>query len=244
MTAMPKNRNLQESTQRKKKMGLPDLSGKIRRPCYDAKGYPKCWGTFKKNDDCDCPHWRACMIYTYEEMAEKADDVRRSYYQEVPLDERRDVPQHAALDRADYFTTIQREAETLTVRGGDINLDLICYMVFFALEQPATARAFITRLRPGVRNLQDIAEMLGVSRQAVQKRVAQELGIGKRNYRIDDFTQLSEREFMVYKLCFQDGCSMRSAAAEIGIDHKTVKAIIERLKAKGFDFSEKNEKNN
>lgn len=229
---------------RRKPMALPDLAGKVRTPDYDERGYPKCWGTFRRGDECDCPYAHACSLITYGEKADRLEEVKRKYYYEVPLDDSRDISPDETMDKAEFFTTVKKAGETLAVGGSDINLDLICYMVYLALEQPATARAFVMRLRPGVKNLQDIADMLGVSRQAVQKRIAQELGIGKRNYRIDEFTQLSEREFMVYKLCFQDGCSMRSAAKQLGVAEGTVRNTMRDLRNKGFCCaSEKNDKN-
>jgi len=205
-----------------------------RKPEFDEQGAPKCWGTFIKGRECDCPHRVACREYTFDKRGERKSD-RRWEHRTMPLLDGMDIPnEKAAL--AQLRTMFKIPNTEIEFDPADLNMNLIVFFSWFAIEYPATVKALLIRLMPNVRNLQDIADLMGVTRQAVQKRVKAELGMEKRNYKVEEFMKLRGIELDVYRLCIKDGCSRRSAAKQLGISEGTVRNKLKSLERKGFKY--------
>lgn len=155
-------------------------------------------------------------------------------YQTVPILEGVDWTNEEASLSA--FNGLFQNAFGENIDPSEINMQLIKLFVWMTIENPSAARAFMIKLDPDVRSLQDIAERLGVTKQAVQRRVAAELGIGKRNYRDSDFLKLRGRELDVYKLVMCDGVSLGSAAMQIGISKTQVRNLVKKLEKMGYKY--------
>lgn len=119
------------------------------------------------------------------------------------------------------------------IDSGDVNLSIIKVCVWLAIEQPATARAFMLKLDPNIRCLQDIADMLGVSKQAVHQRITRELGINSRQIKDATLLSMNETEMMVYRLCVTEGKRQAHAAGEIGISSSMVSKIMAKFRETG-----------
>ena len=212
-----------------------------RQPEYDEKGTPKCWGEFVKGKTCDCPYARSCREYTFDRKGERKCE-RRWEHKTLPLLDGMDIPnEKAAMGQLKSMFKIP--ATEIEFDPADLNMNLVVFFAWFAIEYPATVKALMLRLMPNVRNLQDIADLMGVTRQAVQKRIKSELGMEKRNYKVDEFMKMRGIELDVYRLCIRDGCSRRSAAKQLGVSVTTVCNKLKSLEKKGFKYENDNEEN-
>lgn len=119
------------------------------------------------------------------------------------------------------------------IDSGDVNLSLIKICVWLAIEQPATARAFMLKLDPNISCLQDIADILGVSKQAVHQRISRELGINSRQIKDATLLSMNETEMMVYRLCVTEGKTQTEAAQVTGVSQGMVSNIIAKFRESG-----------
>ena len=207
-----------------------------RKPELDEQGTPKCWGMFVKGRACDCPYSRSCREFTFDRRGERKSE-RRWEHRMMPFLDGMDIPNEKA-GLAQLKSMFKIPNEGVEFDPDDLNMSLIVFFSWFAIEYPATAKALLVKLMPEVRNLQDIADLMGVTRQAVQKRIKTELGIGKRNYKIEEMMNLRGLELDVYRLCIRDGCSRRSAAKQLRISEGTVRNKLKSLERKGFKFED------
>lgn len=198
--------------------------------------YPKCFGHYISGRKCCCEWAQACVMYTYDNIGERSRNVRFQDFETVRFREGMDFVVeddnsksiNVNIDGADDFDV------------SDINLKLIMMMVWLAIEKPGAAKALVLKLDPRVKCLEDIAAILGISKQAVQRRVAHELGIGKRHFKEEKVLKLSEREVLVYQLHFKGGKSLRKTGASIGISYESVRKIAKKLESLGFPRNENN----
>lgn len=128
-------------------------------------------------------------------------------------------------------------------------------VVYF--ETPVVFDSLMHRIFKGMKQA-DIARAQNVTRQAVHKRLQRELGIDQKRNSVQErrdrelaaaklkfelaeqlekekdqfIREMSKNEFAVYKLCFVDGCSVRSAALQLNIRKSRVHQIGQSLRRK------------
>ena len=212
-----------------------------RKPKYDEEGTPTCWGRYVKGIECDCPYRQSCREYTFDKRGEKKME-RRWQHKCCSMLDGIDLPDpnhggeelEAMADGIENDSKVEGDAD-----ASALNLQTIVFIGWFALEQPNTARALLLRLMPDVRNLQDVADIMGITRQGVQKRIKEELGMGKRQYRTEEYLRLEGMELDVYRLCVKGGLSLRETAKRLKVSHWTVAKIVKALDKKGFRRGEK-----
>ncbi len=205
-------------------------TGVFGPPVLDKDGKPVCFGQFISGRRCDCEWQTACVFYTYDERGTKSRQARWTHYETMPIIDDMDWP-----DESGEPTVMQsfKLPDGRTVEASSINLPIIQVCVWMAIENPAAMRALMIKMDPDVKSLQDIADILKISKQAVQKRVAGELGIGKRQFKESTLLQLNHVEMQVYKLCVLGGMTTRKAADNIGNSAQNVQAILRKLRRMG-----------
>lgn len=205
-----------------------------RTPVYGKKGdTPLCYGAYRKGRKCDCQYAASCRAYTFFDIGDKSADRKWTNYQTVPLEDGMDWSEEESL------ASLKREPFTLPngeeLDVSEVNLELIQMFVWFAIENPKAAEALMLKINPKIRSLEDIATKLNVTRQAVQKRVANELGIGKKNFKDSTYLQLSGKEFDVFKYAKDhEECSINAIAKTVGMPKTSVYRIIAKLQKMGL----------
>jgi hypothetical protein len=192
--------------------------------------YPKCFGHYISGRKCCCEWAQACVMYTYDNIGERSRTIRFQDFETVRFREGMDFV--VEEDNSKSINVNIDGAEDFDV--SDINLKLIMMMAWFAIEKPGAAKALVLKLDPRVKCLEDIAAILGISKQAVQRRVAYELGIGKRHFKEEKVLKLREIEVLVYQMHFKGGRSLRKTGAMIGISYESVRKIAKKLERLGF----------
>ena len=193
---------------------------------------PECFGKRKIGRRCpDCVYDESCRIYGIMEKTEKSG-IRHLALSTAPLQEGFD----AAADESRIFDDEDEQIKFRTKDGkkieiSGINLKIAVYCLILGAEKPKSAKAVALKLS-GCKNLSDVAEYLGVTRQAIHSGIQNELGIKKRVLKDSAFKKLSPDEFRFYKLKYEDGCTIRSIALQTGIPKSNVERILQRIRAK------------
>ena len=112
-------------------------------------------------------------------------------------------------------------------------------VAFLYIEHRALFDALIRKIYLN-QNQSDISRERGISRQAVSKELRQgivnmmtkELGMKTPVAKREKLLGLTGKEFEVYKLLFVDGCTVRSAAIQLGIPRTTVSRMGQNLRQK------------
>ena len=112
-------------------------------------------------------------------------------------------------------------------------------VAFLYIEHRSLFDALIRKIYLG-QNQADISRERGISRQAVSKELRQgivnmmtkELGMKAPVVRREKLLELTGKEFEVYKKLFVDGCTVRSAAIQLGIPRTTVSRMGQNLRRK------------
>lgn len=140
-----------------------------------------------------------------------------------------------------YNDAIETKSEELC----DINWqnDDVLYalnrLVHLYKEYPVIFNALIDHLWDN-KTQSDVARERGITRQAVSKErklemfsyMAAELGMKAPVVRREKLLELTGKEFEVYKKLFVDGCTVRSAAIQLGLPKSTVHDIGQVLRRK------------
>jgi len=198
---------------------------------FTADGIPVCYGNYLSGRRCNCEWSVSCAYYTYDEIGQRSRNIRFQDYETVPLVENMDF----IADETGNERTIRVNlpgAEQIDL--SEINLHVIKIMVWMALENPAAAKALMLKLDPQIKCLQDIACVLGVSKQAVQRRVAAELGIGKRHFKEASLMQLNPRELKIFQLYFRTNHTLREVSAKMNVSCEAIRKIATKLRRLGF----------
>lgn len=112
--------------------------------------------------------------------------------------------------------------------------------VFWLLEEkPETTMVLLRRVFLG-ENQADQAKVRNISRQAVNKRVRGDISgiaslLGLRvpvAVKEAKLLELTPAEFGVYKVCFQDGCTVRSAAKQLNMSPAKVCRLKQKVSSK------------
>lgn len=112
--------------------------------------------------------------------------------------------------------------------------------VFWLLEEkPETTMVLLRRVFLGA-NQADQAKVRNISRQAVNKRVRGDISgiaslLGLRvpvAVKEAKLLELTPAEFGVYKVCFQDGCTVRSAAKQLNMSPAKVCRLKQKVSSK------------
>ena len=112
-------------------------------------------------------------------------------------------------------------------------------LVHLYKEYPVIFNALIDHLWDN-KTQSDVARERGITRQAVSKErklemfsyMAAELGMKAPVVRREKLLELTGKEFEVYKKLFVDGCTVRSAAIQLGLPKSTVHDIGQVLRRK------------
>ena len=155
-------------------------------------------------------------------IREKMEDEDRRF--SVPFNEKIDVPE------PDVSDTNWKNDDALYARNR---------VVFMMREHPVLFKALIDRLYDN-KTQTDVARERGITRQAVSKErkislikyMESELGMKAPVAKREKLLGLTGKEFEVYKKIFIDGCTVRSAAIQLGIPKSTVHDIGQVLKRK------------
>lgn len=112
--------------------------------------------------------------------------------------------------------------------------------LFWMLEsKPDTTMVLLRKVFLG-ESQADFARSKNISRQAVSKRsrgdisgIAELLGLRvPQSAKEADLLKLTPEEFGVYKVCYKDGCSVRSAAIQLGMSPAKVQRVKQNLSVK------------
>ena len=206
---------------------------------YTPEGIPECYGHYISGRHCNCEWAVSCAYYTYDEIGQRSRNVRFQDFETVPLSENMDfISEGTDGDRTIRVNIPGAEQIDLS----EINLHVIKIMVWLALENPAAAKALMLKLDPNIKCLQDIACVLGVSKQAVQRRVASELGIGKRHFKEASLMQLNPKELKIFQLYFRTNHTMREVSALMNLSCEAIRKIANKLHRLGFSKDTTQEK--
>lgn len=96
--------------------------------------------------------------------------------------------------------------------------------------RPVLFDVMMRRLFAG-ENVSDIAKSKGVSRQYISSSLAREV-TGMQPGKSDPRDLLSGLELAVYNICFEDGCTIRSAAKQLGISKDKVLRLRQKISTK------------
>jgi hypothetical protein len=93
------------------------------------------------------------------------------------------------------------------------------------------------------KNISDVAKLKNETRQGVSAKLAREIaGMKPEKEKYKDSLRGLERS--VYELCFEDGCTIRSAAQQLGISKDKVYRVRQKLSTKNKKNATKNAKTN
>lgn len=168
-------------------------------------GLPVCYGNFISGRRCNCQYAQSCTFYTYDNKAERVRGTHFSAYETVPLNE--NILSKTIIEDKDF--TLEDDSDGIIVRlknGEKINIgnlapNALKLLLWFTLENPSSMRAMLLKMDSKVKCLQDIADIIGVSKQAIQKRIATELGIGTKNKKKENpADKMTNKNYLVYKL--------------------------------------------
>lgn len=170
-------------------------------------GLPVCYGNFISGRRCNCQYAQSCTFYTYDNKAERVRGTHFAEYETVPLNE--NILSKTLLDERDF--SVEDEEDGIVVKlenGKKINIGNLApgalkLLLWFTLENPSAMRAILLKMDSNVKCLQDIADIVGVSKQAIQKRIAAELGIGKHKKKETPVEKMTNRNYLIYKLIEQ-----------------------------------------
>lgn len=177
-----------------------------------------CYGT--ECGKCKNPcQWYACGM---DVIREKREDEARRFT--VPFNEKIETPE---LDVSD-----------INWKNDDV-LYALNRFVFMLREHPVLFKALIDRLYDN-KTQTDVARERGITRQAVSKErknslikyMESELGMKAPVAKREKLLGLTGKEFEVYKKIFVDGCTVRSAAMQLGIPRTTVSRMGQNLRQK------------
>lgn len=177
-----------------------------------------CYGT--ECGKCENPcQWYACGM---DVISEKREDEARRFT--VPFNEKIETPE---LDVSD-----------INWKNDDV-LYALNRFVFMMREHPVLFKALIDRLYDN-KTQTDVARERGITRQAVSKErknslikyMESELGMKTPVVKREKLLGLTGKEFEVYKKIFVDGCTVRSAAIQLGLPKSTVHDIGQVLRRK------------
>ena len=155
-------------------------------------------------------------------IREKMEDEARRF--SVPFNEKIDVPEPDVSD--------------INWKNDDV-LYALNRFVFMMREHPVLFKAIIDRLYDN-KTQTDVARERGITRQAVSKErknslikyMESELGMKAPVAKREKLLGLTGKEFEVYKKLFVDGCTVRSAAIQLGLPKSTVHDIGQVLRRK------------
>ena len=118
-------------------------------------------------------------------------------------------------------------------------LEIINKIALLYIDYPDVFDTLIKKIYLG-KNQSEISKEKGITRQAVSKKLKQsvikmiekELGMKATVVKLEKLLGLTGKEFEVYKKIFVDGCTVRSAAIQLGLPKSTVHDIGQVLRRK------------
>ena len=118
-------------------------------------------------------------------------------------------------------------------------LEIINKIALLYIDYPDVFDTLIKKIYLG-KNQSEISKEKGITRQAVSKKLKQsvikmiekELGMKATVVKREKLLGLTGKEFEVYKKIFVDGCTVRSAAIQLGLPKSTVHDIGQVLRRK------------
>ena len=154
----------------------------------NAEGILECYGhKILRGDDPKCAQceWlTSCTYYTSENLGSRSREIHYRDYMAIPFDkvgglEIEKAMEDALLNRKDVFRT--SDGKEFDLSG--INVELVKITIWLALEFPETMQALALKLDPRIKSLDDMAAVLGTSRQLLHRHIARECGVGSKPQR-------------------------------------------------------------
>ena len=221
-------------------------------PIRDKDGKPLCFGHYIFGRQCICTDAWPCQYYTSMNKASRSRERHWAGYATVPLIDGMDwecPPECAGTqyddggddDRHRNRVNSVRLEDGTEVEPSDVNIKLMTACLALGIEKPHSAKALLLKLDPDVKSLQDMADIIGITKQGLQRRIATELGVGKRQFKENFLLSLSPREIQIFKLYFKDKRSARKTAKMLGVSYQYVFKIIKKLKKRGVFLDNKEE---
>ena len=153
-----------------------------------AEGILECYGhKILRGDDPKCAQceWlTSCTYYTSENLGSRSREIHYRDYMAIPFDkvgglEIEKAMEDALVNRKDVFKT--DDGREFDLSG--INVELVKITIWLSLEFPETMQALALKLDPRIKSLDDMAAILGTSRQLLHRHIARECGVGSKPQR-------------------------------------------------------------
>lgn len=206
----------------------------------DEEELAKCYGVNCLSCTCTDCELRACGVNVIREKQHeialrfgKRDEMVTD---ETYVDEMCDHRHHGDY-LEQFLATVEHQDPTIDELLRQAKLDTLRHVLHYWAEKPTSLEVLFRRYLYG-QNQSDVARMRGVTRQNVSKEMKMESGeyyrrqIKQLRHKADVFATLSATELAVYRICFEGGCSVRSAAVQIGISPAKVHRVKHLLRLK------------
>lgn len=182
-----------------------------------------------------CPLFEACISKSREDTEDREYEAIQIPYSSLVMTKK----EKENLDESMFFEKLFHETETT---GGADSFDYLLKHLNVEVELRPFAISFIERFAnfyhdcPEIcnaimcrifngQNQSDIAKQRGMTRQAINYRIMKEAA-GITRAEIPHIPEeLTGQEIAVYKLCYVDGCTERSAAMQLGMSQPTIHRI-------------------
>ncbi len=194
---------------------------------------PVCYGNKKNGRHCnECSFDKSCSYYESSEKSIETED-KKWFVNHM----------FCPIGTRDFSTSyiknkIKTNSSKFVSKNGkyvdseQINLELITWALLFGAENKKLAQAMAHSLNPEVKNCSDIADILGISRQRLNKALRDMLNIDKKKVPDSVFKKFTGLELEVYKHCFENGETVRSVAKQLGLSKDKIFRSRQSLKLK------------
>lgn len=172
-----------------------------------------------------------------EACRSRADEFNEQYRSEnyhVPFNEYAAAAAREASDDCEELLPVfVYEDFEIPAEVRPVLIELIQRLAVIRREQPTLFDVALSRIFDGLSQA-DLARIRKISRQAINKRLLKEGGVGAKRVSENKLLRLSAREIAVYKLVHEERKSYRAAGKELRISKDTVWRTILSLRRKGM----------
>lgn len=203
---------------------------------------PKCFGKFKCGN---CEYIESCKFVTQSDKRFRTDDV---HFEIENMEFNPKVFDKHNQDEKDLTDAIDQNPDNLEDKvftftnknGSKLEVDLsylpeefILAWTMFVIEHPKSAKAYVLKCFGGCKNLAQVAEHIGYSRQRLYSGVTKELKVAKRKIpEAKILKNCTHDEKDIYTCIHIDKMSQRDTAERLGISRTKVQRCIRKLRLK------------
>lgn len=215
------------------KLQAVDLCG---GSCYGKQTLKKLFHKDEYIGGCqeECRLKQACISASREQTEFIQDQMTNIPYDQGKLGGSRDFDIESA---SDFNERSDDPPEFYNIGGFPIPCDIYPFVFEFAgrmarlyFDKPKVFDAIMRKVFKQMQ-LTDQAKERGVSRQAFSASIAREL-LDMKPEKTKFRDTLDGLELAVYSLCFEDGCTVRSAAVQLGISKDKVQRLRQKISTK------------